>query len=1265
MHAPLASSGQRNFEITPKSLHASLVRCLTRAIAMLTTTPIRQRCFLYFAITTLTIGIAQSGWAQSVRDNIDTTASEEAQITLTIMDVDGSPVDACQVRFYGRVGNQRIDQMQSSSSAGTVAFRYPRASIQFLRIETSKDGFVPTFYSWDNRQKEIELPDDLEISLAPGHEIHGQVVNEAGQPIAEAQVNLSMPVTWPKSDSYYFNLANLETDAQGNWSYANAPKDASLVRVRAEHEDYQNAFGRGSAGGNRLVLQQGLSQSGLVVDPRGKPIPGAIARLGPDRWGTDEPQARTDESGRFVLKNCEPGENVVTVQAVGFAPQIQQVTISENEEPLRFQLSASSKLKVRIVDQQGQPIENATFVVDGWQGYRTLEFRETSNKDGEVVWESAPKDALICDILKSGYMANRNLPLVPGDDVQTVTLYPELVISGRVIDKVAEKPVESFRIIRGQNQTNLRETYWRTDEKHLYEGGKYAFRIDEPMQSWMLQVVAEGYRPQVSREFRSTEGDVRYHFLLEPIDQMRGRVIDATGSPVEGAHLMVASAQNPVRFRNGHLDIRQSSSEPVLSDAEGNFAVSPPDNEFYLLLAVHDKGFAELSQPKMATSLTVQLQPWATLSGQVKLQDKADAGREISYFAERPRDGRSYRTVEYEYTTSTDEQGQFTLERVIPGKGSVSRVVVVQNGQYTTHSPGWQTPVDLQPGEVKQVAIGGRGTTIHGKLVLDRQPPADTSWRFESSIALNSFDQETGSLLQPFHRVVGEVQPSGEFSISDVQPGDYQLRMEVQAIGAQNRIAGTLGRLVEVIKVEEGVRDLGQIIVPLDETLEPGDILPRFVAETPQGAIVDSRKLHGSLVFISFWSTYSDASLGETAQLQSISQEFSADQRVLFISLSTEEQIEAAWEELNERSWNQTSNNWVHAYAGPRYAKLPKSFFVKKLPANFLIGPDGIVIDKDLAADQIAAKIRSSLSNLNFEVEMQVNNTALALQQFLPAPDEPAAVPVAVLVMDDADPLYDPKDEAHDNLIALNAAGDELWRIAELESTGGMAGSQRMAVDPVRGVIYVAENVAKRLSCFDWNGRRIWQITDVDAECLAIDEKTGNIWLSGGDTIAHGETIVVNPQGHEVFRLPYRGIDILYHPTTEQMWLVGKSLIIVDRNGTRVHREPVSGHSLSSLAVDPKSGLVWIGERDHPDVAQSKNRLWLVTPDGTVKMKLDLGEKAPFAVACTQSGQALVGGYQTGLLKVSVTGEIEQLIAAVETDGASNDRELESRSGYP
>jgi hypothetical protein len=252
----------------------------------------------------------------------------------------------------------------------------------------------------------------------------------------------------------------------------------------------------------------------------------------------------------------------------------------------------------------------------------------------------------------------------------------------------------------------------------------------------------------------------------------------------------------------------------------------------------------------------------------------------------------------------------------------------------------------------------------------------------------------------------------------------------------------------------------------------------------------------------------------------------------------------------------------------------------------------------------------------------------------------PLAERPSVVVLDNTDPEWNQDEPRFDGLRLLSQSGAELWAFEGFNSAQSVGGAHGVAIDLDRGRIFVRENVGNRIHAYEISGRRLWQIEQIEAGTLAVDAQTGFLWCSGGPGINQGETVVFGLDGNEIAAYPYIGVDMAYDPLTGGFWLVSEEILKLDRNGNVLSRKRLDGWCCTSVSVNPTDGSVWIGERDHPDVARSKNRLWLLNSDGSTKHVMDLGDLDPFVVECDpKSGAAWFAGYQTGLRRASPAGE--------------------------
>ena len=138
-------------------------------------------------------------------------------------------------------------------------------------------------------------------------------------------------------------------------------------------------------------------------------------------------------------------------------------------------------LRGKVVDIEGKPVAGAWFGADSWRGRRSIHFSVKTDKDGRFEWKNAPKDVVLYDVGKFGYMSSRHVPLTAMDREQVITIYPELVITGRVSDAGTGRPLPKFRLIRGQKYEGRNETDWAVNEAVDITGDRYTIRFSEPV----------------------------------------------------------------------------------------------------------------------------------------------------------------------------------------------------------------------------------------------------------------------------------------------------------------------------------------------------------------------------------------------------------------------------------------------------------------------------------------------------------------------------------------------------------------------------------------------------------------------------------------------------------------------------------------------------------------------------------------------------------------------------------------------------------------
>jgi thiol-disulfide isomerase/thioredoxin len=430
--------------------------------------------------------------------------------------------------------------------------------------------------------------------------------------------------------------------------------------------------------------------------------------------------------------------------------------------------------------------------------------------------------------------------------------------------------------------------------------------------------------------------------------------------------------------------------------------------------------------------------------------------------------------------------------------------------------------------------------------------------------------------------------------------------------------------------------DLGQVDAILFDTLDAGEVAPDFVAERLDGGQTRLSDFSGKLVLIDFWATWCGPCIAEMPNLKAIHESFADNPRFVLLGVSCDDDAAAAKKFASEQGLA-----WHHVNVKGSTGRVPKDYTVRALPATFLIGADGRVIAKNLRGEELKQAVAAALNNDElFRKSSTERPPRFPVIRFdAPAASSDVTGSPALVVADDTDPDFEKDKPRTDGVRMLSENGTELWSASGLNNCQTVGGVHGVAVDRERGRVFVRELVSNRVTAFNFTGQKLWQIDSVRASALAVDPKTGNLWASGGDSLNEGETVVFDSQGNEVAGYPYVGVDMAYDPHSDSIWLVGYEIIKLNREGEVLFRKKVDGWCCASVSVNSNDGSVWIAERDHPDVARSNNRLWLLASDGNVRLEQDLKDDDIFVVASDpKSGDAWFSGHSKGLRRASESG---------------------------
>ncbi len=472
---------------------------------------------------------AERGVANAASDNDATKPASSHRLSLRLLSAKtGEPLDGVSVSWELRGEGKPFEETATTGKDGTAAIEWPAGTVfDFLGLNLKKPGYVGLFLHWDDRNHAITVPESQDVRLEPGVPIRGVVRDEAGKPIAQANVTAMGTATQGEVPHWGYELGTARTDEQGRWHIDDAPANVSDLSLHVRHPDYLRSPGATGGGREwRTILSKASTVKGRVVDGSGKPVKGARVDIGGSEHRDERTPVSTNELGEYTLRGCDPGAAIVTAQAEGFGPEFREVNVpngGDAEAPV-IRLGKASTLRVKVVDRAGKPVAGAYLQIGTWRGHESLlrigaqsevSWRSTWNArtdaSGRFTWTSAPSDPMLVHIFKDGYMRQEPVSLTASDHEQVVTLDHGLVISGSVSDAVTGKPVPRFHVVQGVNRLEERQGIlsWFLGKKQTikwwrmvaveYTGGRYSRKFDRENETTYVRVEAPGYEPAESR----------------------------------------------------------------------------------------------------------------------------------------------------------------------------------------------------------------------------------------------------------------------------------------------------------------------------------------------------------------------------------------------------------------------------------------------------------------------------------------------------------------------------------------------------------------------------------------------------------------------------------------------------------------------------------------------------------------------------------------------------------------------------------------------
>lgn len=792
-----------------------------------------------------------------------TNAASSSPMALQIVEAEtGTPLPYAKLHLFYLLQDGRGKVVKAATDAnGELNVDTPQRPFHGLNMFVTADGHVPKVIAWGFGRA---LPAEYTMKLERGVTIGGVVVDDAGQPIAGAEIQFDGPgndMSLPEHIQFGPDTTT-RTDSAARWFCNMVPKHLRQVSLLITHPDHAETAatiqpGAPEANNSTITMKAGFTVAGAVQDWNGNLIDGAKVReVRMNEEG--ERSTTTDASATFEFKNMKAGELMMAVQAKGFAPAVQTLQVTGTLAGLRFQLGPGQLLRGRVTDENGNPIAHAW--AETTRGRRKIQWSATTDADGQFEWDSAPQEPLLYSFQADGFNRGYALKLQADGSVHEIKLSREqpgkdtVQITGSVVDEDTGLPLDAFDVLMGDLEPD------HAYPLHFGTSGKDGrFTLSRPSGSsrstYQLQIEKTGYRPAVSTELSMKDGNQTLEFKLRKGSGVSGVVLFPGGKPAANATVLLCTTQagvtmrGPARVEKGLNTTRYC----VQTDEAGRFSL-PAATSPQGLIVIHDQGYAEAplaassslssSGGEEASSSTfgIFLQPWGRVEGALVLDSQPVANERImagSSVARYDETGRRFGFLSFYFEAKTDSAGMFSFEKVPPGQCNVFRQTLLSHAGFESH----ETSVVVNAGTVTQVVLGGGGRPIVGKVIL---AGADGTINWQSvpvHLRLKTADEPgTRPKRQDFSSKEAYIEAmehffdahrarrrfgafcdgNGSFRLQDVPAGTYELEITCRGFkpdsAGPNELAGMLPEIASLI------REVTVTEISGDQSHEPMDL---------------------------------------------------------------------------------------------------------------------------------------------------------------------------------------------------------------------------------------------------------------------------------------------------------------------------------------------------------------------------------------------------------------------------------------------------------
>jgi protocatechuate 3,4-dioxygenase beta subunit len=661
----------------------------------------RGKCSAFaLIVTTLFVLPYALGVSQPADQPDSVPAATPITLTGRVTDSQGRPVEGANVALYGMTYSEggllpkvEVIQEKATEADGTFSLTAAQGAHSYRPafLIVRREGLA---LGWAMQRTQAEQRFD--IVLDEPKDLTGEVVDEKGQPIADAEVSIAFAVMGQDEDGRVLGVPGflkVNADGEGRFLFANMPAQATfefLVRkpgrvtlstfAQTISSDSLTAlnlmqmvsgqskcrFAPGQTG-IRLTLPLEARIEGIVIEKSsGKPVGGVrvTVRFDERQTGLLSPDpVMTAQDGTFRICGLPAGNGSVQLATtrgwmVGWVAEPVPVSLKadETKSGVKVELTKGGIIEVLVREDNGKPIAKAGVNVSHAQ--RKQYFGGNTDEGGLARIRAVPGQYDVSAPSRPGYAHQTKEEHVTIEEGQTKRVEFILNVAARVAGTVRDmvgNPLDGVRIVVAPPGLVGVATNAEGEFVLNWDSGLPGYQYTAPV------LVARDMARSLGEIVEIGEQTGRLDVRLKPGVTVVGSVQSQEGKPLSGARLILI-------LRSSGTGLPSSLIDWVTTSGKGAFEIKaiPPGWQYELTATANGYGAqsvsidaSNLKDNRQDVGRFVLALANLSISGVVvDAQGQPVAGAEVSAFDRRfpPRPD-----------VQTDAEGQFVIQGVPAG----------------------------------------------------------------------------------------------------------------------------------------------------------------------------------------------------------------------------------------------------------------------------------------------------------------------------------------------------------------------------------------------------------------------------------------------------------------------------------------------------------------------------------------------------------------------------------------------------------------------